>query len=272
MRLLKKLFRLYVFCSVHVGLVAGSLVLVSFIQMGLEVNCQLFFFVSFSTIFAYNIIKYGPGLNRNLGLLQKVRPALLLINTVAGGVAFLLSFFVLRSSWLILLPAVVLSFLYAFPLRGERTLRSLGWVKILIVSLVWAMVTVLLPWYEARQSLELVVWPFFLQRLLAVMVLTIPFEIRDMDQDDCTLGTLPQRLGIRGVKIFGTILVASYLLVGLSGPAAQPCEQLVSIIFIITCGGLMWGATKTRDPYYTAFWVESVPVFWLLLLMFCELS
>ena len=109
-------------------------------------------------------------------------------------------------------------------------------------------------------------WPVFFERLLIVLILTIPFEIRDMDQDDRTLGTLPQRLGIKGVKILGTLLGVGYLLIDLLYHDTSTFEHLVSVAFVVLCLALMWGASKRRSPYYSSFWVESAPFFWLLLM------
>ena len=36
-----------------------------------------------------------------------------------------------------------------------------------------------------------------------VFVLTLPFEIRDLQYDDSTLETLPQRVGVKKTKIIG---------------------------------------------------------------------
>ena len=271
MALIKKLFELYVFSSLHVALVVSCLLLISGYQLDLNISDRLLLFVFFSTAFSYNLIKYGLRLDRVQGVYTNLLPGIRVVTTVSGLSAFVLAFFVFSSVWVVLIPAVLLTFLYGFPLRGKHTLRSLGWIKVLIVSLVWSLVTVLLPWVEGQRPAETALWIIFAQRFLAVFILTIPFEIRDMDFDDRTLGTLPQRLGVRGVKVLGTILAILYLALEIIPKQSSMANHLASVAFVLIALLFMWLATRTRSIFYTAFWVEALPVFWLLMLFLFRL-
>jgi len=51
MALIRKLFELYVFSSLHVALAVSALLLVSGVQLDLEISDQLLLFVFFSTVF-----------------------------------------------------------------------------------------------------------------------------------------------------------------------------------------------------------------------------
>lgn len=108
------------------------------------------------------------------------------------------------SGKILLLVASLLTCLYALPLLpGKRNFRSLRSCKTIIVALCWAILTVLLPLVNANLELTGSVWVLFLQRILLVLALMIPFEIRDVKYDDPRLDTLPQRYGVKGTKYIG---------------------------------------------------------------------
>jgi len=266
MALIRKLFELYVFSSLHVALAVSALLLVSGVQLDLEISDQLLLFVFFSTAFSYNLIKYGLRLDRVQRDYTYLKPGIRVVTIASGLLAVAFAFYVFSSVWLVLIPSVLLTFLYGFPLRGKQTLRSLGWIKVLIVSLVWSIVTVLLPWAESQRPVETALLIIFAQRFLAVSILTIPFEIRDMDFDDRALGTLPQRFGVRGVKVLGTILAILYLVLEIIPKQSSMGNHLASVAFVLFALLLMWLANRTRSVFYAAFWVEGLPFFWLLML------
>jgi hypothetical protein len=83
--------------------------------------------------------------------------------------------------------------LYAIPL-GIKTpinLRSIGGIKIYVIAIVWAGTSVFLPLLETRSVLLLDhLWIIF-QRILVLIVLMLPFEIRDLELDEAYLSTIP---------------------------------------------------------------------------------
>jgi len=104
---------------------------------------------------------------------------------------------------------------YAIPIsEGRRNLRNVYGIKIAVIALVWSGVTVGLPVLnhgtEPVSVTTLTVE--FLQRILFVAVLILPFDIRDYRNDDSTLGTLPQIIGVKNSKLLGLTLLISCLL------------------------------------------------------------
>ncbi len=107
------------------------------------------------------------------------------------------------------LPAVVIklmavlgaiSFAYylpLLPLKDKRRLRDFGWLKIFVLTMVWTMVTCILPIiYHNNNPLN---FPFDIsERLLFIFTLCIVFDIRDIKTDiGNNIRTLPGRLGLR---------------------------------------------------------------------------
>ncbi|MBX2967809.1 MAG: UbiA family prenyltransferase [Cyclobacteriaceae bacterium] len=99
-----------------------------------------------------------------------------------------------------LIPLAILSLLYTFPIVPFNnqlvTLRTIPYVKIFLITLVWSLVTVLLPVVRMQHVMDVHVWLIFIERMIFVFVLALMFDIRDMEDDKRNgLTTIPTRLG-----------------------------------------------------------------------------
>ncbi|MBT8295014.1 MAG: hypothetical protein KJO51_01215, partial [Gramella sp.] len=154
--------------------------------------------------------------------------------------------------------------LYALPVfGGEKNLRSLPGIKIFIIAIVWAGSTVLLPMINAGLILDIDFLVDFLQRLFLVVVLTLPFEIRDLNYDHERLGTIPQKIGVLNSKVFGSILM---LLIGgseLFQISMNSSGFFPLFLLLIIAGIFLWRSGREQGKYYASFWVESLPIVYL---------
>jgi hypothetical protein len=98
---------------------------------------------------------------------------------------------------------------------------------------------------------------------LIVICLLIPFEILDSKTDEKQLKTLPQLFGIPATKIFGIILLILFLVLSFMGFRKE--KMVIDVIISVATGLFIAFSNINRNRYYTAFWVESMPVFWLLI-------
>ena len=97
---------------------------------------------------------------------------------------------------------VAITGLYALPvLPRHKNFRSLSGLKILIVAAVWAGTTVILPAISQLEEINWNVKVETFQRFMLVLILLVPFEIRDLKYDSAALKTLPQRVGVKGAKL-----------------------------------------------------------------------
>ncbi len=166
--------------------------------------------------------------------------------------------------------AGLLVLMYTLPIRpnSSNMRNTYGW-KIFLVAVCWAIVTVLLPIANKgsdTMDLAAVSWAFA-QRVVLVLVLTLPFEIRDMKVDPTSLGTVPQRLGIIKTKWLGTVLMllwfGSHLLLGLTVRDKILMAGICSLaILSLIC------AYEHQSNFYSSFWVEAIPMVWLTLYLF----
>mgnify|MGYP001364206609 FL=1 len=110
--------------------------------------------------------------------------------------------------WLSCAPLALLTALYAVPFLPNNTnLRTLPTLKIFIIAVVWAGVSVYLPVVYEASAFTTEFYLMLAQRFMLVLALIIPFEIRDLTYDSAALGTLPQVLGIKKTKLFESIFL-----------------------------------------------------------------
>ncbi|NND89035.1 MAG: hypothetical protein HKM28_07310 [Flavobacteriaceae bacterium] len=256
-------FDFYLNSSIHVALAVCALVVITLLEFGIELSWSLLFFTFFGTVTGYNFVKYSKiaGLHHH-----SLTDMLKTIQVFSFFSFLLLVFFATRLSLATLGMVTIfgsLTFFYAVPLLHNKNLRTLEGMKIFVVAMVWAGVTVLVPIVEAELPLGSRAWITFVQRFLIVIVLTIPFEIRDLKYDQLELKTLPQLLGLKGVKILGLAFVLLIMLLEpFKGPSADNKSWVLGVVCLLLIGGL-FGADKIRSKYFASLWVEGIPILWL---------
>jgi 4-hydroxybenzoate polyprenyltransferase len=104
------------------------------------------------------------------------------------------------------------------------------------------------------------------QRFLIVVVLILPFDIRDVKYDAISLQTIPLKIGIEKTKKLGlTLLVFSLILEYLF--ASELMVKTPFMIFFFLLIMFLMRAKVDQSKYYSSFWVESLPIVWWLLLL-----
>jgi hypothetical protein len=273
MLLLRRIFDFYIFSNIHVALATGSLTKITLLSFDNQSN-KLPFFVFFTTVISYNFIRvYRRAIIKtwlsNWIDGNKIGVIVVTIVSVVG--MFYNGINLSINALLFLIPFGVLTLFYALPLpffsKATRSLRSLAGLKIFLIAFCWAGVTVLLPMihYDLVFSIDLAV--IFLQRFLFIVVLTIPFDIRDLNYDDASLKTLPQLFGIEKTKRLGLLLLMLFL--GLLFFRTSISQRLIRVEFSIALLSLFFliRSKAIQHKYYSAFFVESIPILWLLLIL-----
>jgi hypothetical protein len=81
------------------------------------------------------------------------------------------------------------------------------------------------------------------------------------------LQTVPQQIGVKRTKISGVLLlVLFYSLEFLKHDFIQK-QLLVNLVLVATISLFLIFANEKRSKYYSSFWVESIPIFWWVLLL-----
>ena len=263
MKLLKNLFNFYLDASIHVALAVVSLAGVTTQMLNISSNLYLSGFIFCGTVVCYNFVKYGVEAEKYLivstGYQRNIQ--------VLSFLSFLLAVYFLlhlkKEIWIATAILSLISTLYAVPLLpNAKNLRSLGGFKIYIVALVWAGFTVLLPSLDAELGLRYDVWLYLVQRFVLVLILILPFEIRDMYWDDKSLRTLPQVLGVAKTKVLGLLLIFVFFAMSFLKDDLTKKEILSSLLVTVILIGIYTAKDKMKPKYFASFWVEGIPLLW----------
>lgn len=271
MQTLRKLLDFYLDASIHVALAVLALFWITVYFLNLAPNYYLAGLVFFGSIVFYNIAKDSIGVHSVFrGSKRYYRSVRFL--SMASLLVALFFFFQLSAvlRWRIVLVAA-LAGLYLIPLPGKRpSMRYWAWLKVTWVGFAWSAVTVFLP-VSASTFDEQGEWILLaLQRVLMVVSMMIPFEIRDAATDPEGMQTIPQRFGLRTTRWVGyTLLLLFFVLIFL-----RERFSLVELAFGFVFAVVMYlgirGARPRQDRYYASFWIEAIPIFlwmglwWLL--------
>jgi hypothetical protein len=277
MRLFKKLVNFYIFSNIHVALAGFSLTKITLINFGIADGLTPLF-VAFSILISYNFIRFYEIKNNRLSwfkdwfFMNLKEILLLLILSILGLVTILFLADFNPTSLLILFPFAFMTFFYAIPLfkigKLEVSFRNFPMVKIFSIVIAWAGISVFFPLYELNLQFTSAVYLEFFQRILFLLAITIPFDIRDMNADSKSLKTLPQIMGITSSKVLGILLLFGFVLLEIFKENFTYVGFLIVLIVSILAGLFLWFSSPTRSRFYTSFWVESLPIIWLGLLLY----
>ncbi len=270
MKILKRVFAFYINSSIHVALAVVALMAITALEYGLAVPSALWAFVFLGALTGYNFVKYAKvaGLHHR-SLTQSLRTI-----QVFSGICFgLLAFVAFRLAIKTLLVAVafgLVTFFYAVPFIRHKNLRNFSGLKIFVVAVVWAGVTVIVPMVASEVPISLDILLTFFQRVLIVVALILPFEIRDVPYDSLNLKTLPQQVGVRTTKLIGEGVLLLCLVFELFKQSSEVAYVISLLVFSTVLGWILLISKTEQTRYFSSFWVEGLPVFWCLLFVLFE--
>ena len=179
------------------------------------------YFIFFSTLFCYNYMRYFHFLK-----LKSVRclPVWVWVNKniiycISFLSAFLSLYFMLSLGLSFIKLIIPVLFILVFYSPGVKIsgvqygIRNIPIIKIFIISFVWLYVTLLLPLIYNVESFSIIVVSHAFQRFLFIIVICIPFDMRDMKVDK--IKTIPNTIGIAQSKLFALfcLLITQCLLI-----------------------------------------------------------
>jgi hypothetical protein len=149
----------------------------------------------------------------------------------------------------------------------HKNLRQIGGLKVYVIALVWTFTSVFLPVINTDVTLNADVVILAIQRFYFVLVLMFPFEIRDLIYDSLKLATIPQKIGVKKTKVIGVLLLILFVLLDYFKDIVNEKILLSTTIIALITLALLLFSNKNQSKYYSAFWVESLPIMWLVVLL-----
>jgi hypothetical protein len=270
----KEILNFYINSSIHVALAVCSLTYITILEFDVPLNNTVFFFVFFASITAYNFVKYfgvvqfyHVNLTRWLKWIQ-----------ILSFISFILmcyyGFYLSMRTLIYLAVLGLITFLYAVPFLPNKklfneykSLRNIGGLKVFLIALVWCGVTVFIPIINNDSKIDIDIVITGIQRFLFVIMLMLPFEIRDLQFDSLKLFTIPQKLGLVRTKLLGVALgVVIFSVEFLKSKITFTSVLILLGIDLLTIVLIMF-SKENQGKYFASFWIEGIPILWLLLLL-----
>lgn len=268
MKFLRQIFDFYLDASIHVSLAVLCLIYTTILFFNISLDIHLALFIFFTTIASYNFIKFGVEAEKYILVSSSYHRYIQFFSFVCIGMAAYHANFLSLKLWVVLGVLALLVGLYALPVLPQaRNLRNLGVLKILLVGFVWGGTTVILPYLAVEDHVPWDVHIEALQRLLLVLVLMLPFEIRDLTIDKPSLRTIPQRYGVTTTKIMGAIASLAFFLLTFMKDTFSSEELTSKALLLLMLLFILWRTRKQQSKYFASFWVEAIPILWLVVLL-----
>lgn len=270
MKILRAVFAFYINSSIHVALAVLALLAITVSEYGLSVPNTLWPFIFFGTLTGYNFVKYSKVAGLHHRRLTKSLKTIQVFSAVCFLLLGIMAFQLNITTLLVTAGFGLATFFYAVPFAGSKSLRRFSGLKIFVVAFVWAGVTVIVPVVAAEESFSGDLLLTFLQRIMIVIALILPFEIRDVPYDSLYLKTLPQQLGLKTTKLIGEGVLLFCLVFEFFKQDYAVAYILSLIFFCVVLGWLIVISKKEQTRYFSSFWVEGLPILWFAIFILFE--
>src|SRR5690606_12554459 len=254
MRWLQQGFDFFINSSIHVALSVFALSWMTLLEFQIPYDKDVLYAIFFATISGYNFVKY-------FGLAKfhhrRLENRLKWIQILSFISFILMIFYVLKLNQTTLIVLGIfglITFLYAIPFLPKRllldknhNLRSISGIKIHVIALVCSGVTVMIPLINNDYEIDADVSIVLLQRFAFVMVLMLPFEIRDLQYDSARLSTIPQKIVVKLTKIMGLLLLMLFYVSNFFKDTISN-ELLLSYLVIALITATFLLLSKKRQP------------------------
>lgn len=162
----------------------------------------------------------------------------------------------------------ILSLGYAMPLFKAKNrrfgLRNMPALKLFLIAFVWALSSVMIPFFEVQEAHQfqlplhdLLILNF--KRFLFLVAITIPFDIRDMFQDKMVdLKTIPTIFGEKKAYIFCQLMLFAYIgLLFLFRDKGFDSNFFGLAITTVLTGWLIFKSKWEKNEYYYFFYLDG---------------
>ena len=258
--LIRKIVELIIYGNIWISLGAVALTLNTFLIMGWAVHTNLILLVFFATNLSYNLLRVvrhrsSKAINSSRHLWvynqKKFLYSLIIISSCISGYLFFALF--TFNELLYFSPLIAIALLYAVKVFG-KSLRDIPFIKITLIALSWAAVTVLIPAYANQKPLQQDIWVLFILNFIYIFALVIPFDIRDLNFDEPEKKTIPQLIGVRAAKYTAIVLL---IICGVLSYILLKEAVFLTPVYIVSIAILFQVSGKRKEFFY-AFGIDGL--------------
>ena len=269
MRIFKLLFDFYINSSIHVGLSCYALVHMTQHMFNIPYEEAVANFAFFGTVVGYNFVKYDALARAKKAQMRTELKLIALFSLCSLALVGYYFFLLERITQITAIAFLSITLLYTLPFFPNRkNARNWVGVKIYIVALCWAGVTIGLPLLNAEVAITSDFFLKCIQRFILIFVLVLVFEIIDMSKDDPHLQTVPQQIGAKMTRNFGIALMVLFYFLEFLKSNFDVKQLIVNFVLVVLVSLSLLFVNEKRSKYYTSFWVESIPILWWLMVVF----
>jgi len=273
-----KVLSALVYSHMWIALCACAMVAQTFHHYGYDWTTEPLVWLTFGgTLFIYAIHRI-VGLNKLKALNFDLNPRYISIESsrnfvlifgVLGAIVAALAFFRLSyTTQLYLTLPTAISVLYVSPILGnKKRLRDVGALKIFLIALTYALVSVVLVTAEIDHPLDNGIWLMFIEKFIFILAITLPFDLRDLEIDQLgSARTIPMIIGYRK-----TIFLSLGLLWIAKGVVwANPQYDFTTATTLTLCyfitAGLVGMVNRKRSDLYYSFGLDGTMIIQMLAL------
>jgi len=254
------------FTHIFIGLCASALTWGNASFAGLGKDAWPIVLLAFcGTIWVYNLHRtVGAWMTKRQDwperfvFFYQFRKVNLVLSILTLVVLFCLIWFYLWPLVGLLIPPAAISLAYVAPTGNGKLIRNIPFLKIFLIALTWTWVSILLP-HALSNQFGLFSVSFILimaERFLFIFAITIPFDIRDVEQDQReSLDTIVKVVGPSKAKYLSIGILTAATLIGYilyANGTWQLNYWLLHILIIIYAGLLVYRVhSDRRDAYYS---------------------
>ena len=169
----------------------------------------------------------------------------------------------------------MISIAYVIPFfSGKRRLRDIGVIKIFLIAIAYAIISVILVYVENEVPIGRQAVYLFFEKALFIFAITLPFDMRDLKIDKVSeVKTLPMIMGWEKAKTIGsTFLMLCILLVWINGLYTPNAIAIGMSLAYVLSSIYLSRISQSKDDLYYSFGMDGMMILQTLLLFVVSLT
>jgi hypothetical protein len=250
--MLRRLHKYLVYYNFLIAFCSLALTVYFTIIFSTHVSIEYYLFNFFATLGTYNYLRHYDGLKTFLKDRESPFFRLVCASLVICAGLYILLPSVVR---LYYFPLIALVFFYNFPLTKKVTLRTVPFMKIFVIALVWVLSASSVIFFSDAGELTVKKIAFILAQIFFFIAITLPFDIKDMIYD--RIKTIPNTIGVERSIAISQLCLAVYIsLILIFG--TNPVFKLAHVLFSFLALYVIYRQKEIEKLYKLYYYVDGL--------------